>query len=211
MFAVTKERNDTRFAPRLATLLAGVIVLGGLTACSSYRSTPAGMATAPATPAAAPTGPAGQSAVTGPARRSGAGHVRCGRGDLEPQPRVHHAPAGPVRGHLELRSRLHRPLRDPGQLRRHSDLGHLGSGESRLGRDVRLSRLAERRLRLRAPSVRVRRGVRRAAGLWWAGRRGGREPRPAPRHPHLRYLRHHRAGIRRQRPDLPRLSHAHRS
>ena len=56
MSAVTKERNDTRFAPRLATLLAGVIVLGGLTACSSYRSTPAGMAAAPATPAAAPTG-----------------------------------------------------------------------------------------------------------------------------------------------------------
>ncbi|MXW65967.1 MAG: hypothetical protein F4Z72_02980 [Gemmatimonadales bacterium] len=56
MSAVTKERNDTRFAPRPATLLAGVIVLGGLTACSSYRSTPAGMAAAPATPAAAPTG-----------------------------------------------------------------------------------------------------------------------------------------------------------
>ncbi|MDE2877603.1 hypothetical protein [Candidatus Palauibacter soopunensis] len=56
MFAVTKDRNDTRFASRPATLLAGVIVLGGLTACSSYRSTPAGMAAAPAAPAAAPTG-----------------------------------------------------------------------------------------------------------------------------------------------------------
>ena len=56
MSAVTKERNDTRFAPRLATLLAGAIVLGGLTACSSYRSSQAGMAAAPAVPAAAPTG-----------------------------------------------------------------------------------------------------------------------------------------------------------
>ena len=56
MSAVTKERDDTRFAPRLATLLAGALVFGGLTACSSYRSTQAGMATAPAAPAAAPTG-----------------------------------------------------------------------------------------------------------------------------------------------------------
>ena len=56
MSAVTKERDDTRSAPRLATLLAGAIALAGLTACSSYRSAPTGMAAAPAAPAAAPTG-----------------------------------------------------------------------------------------------------------------------------------------------------------
>ena len=55
MSAVTKKRDDTRFTTRLAALLAGVIAVGGFAGCA-YQSTQAGMATAPAAPAAAPTG-----------------------------------------------------------------------------------------------------------------------------------------------------------
>ena len=55
MSAVTKKRDDTRFAPRLATLLVGAIAVGGFAGCA-YQSTQTGMATAPAAAAAAPTG-----------------------------------------------------------------------------------------------------------------------------------------------------------
>ncbi len=55
MSAVTKERDDTRFTTRLATVLAGVIAVGGFAGCA-YQSAQTGMATAPAAPAAAPTG-----------------------------------------------------------------------------------------------------------------------------------------------------------
>ena len=53
MSAVTKKRDDTRFAPRLAMLLVGAIAMGGFAGCA-YQSAQTGMATAPA--AAAPTG-----------------------------------------------------------------------------------------------------------------------------------------------------------
>ena len=55
MSAVTKERDDTRFTARLATLLAGVVAMGGFAGCA-YQSTQTGMATAPVAAAAAPTG-----------------------------------------------------------------------------------------------------------------------------------------------------------
>ena len=55
MSAVTNERDDTRFTARLATLLAGAIAAGSFAGCA-YQSTQTGMATAPAAPAAAPTG-----------------------------------------------------------------------------------------------------------------------------------------------------------
>ncbi|WP_420442576.1 LVIVD repeat-containing protein [Candidatus Palauibacter sp.] len=55
MSAVTNERHDTRFTARLATLLAGAIAAGSFAGCA-YQSTQTGMATAPAAPAAAPTG-----------------------------------------------------------------------------------------------------------------------------------------------------------
>ena len=55
MSAVTNERDDTRFTARLATLLAGAIAAGSFAGCA-YQSAQTGMATAPAAPAAAPTG-----------------------------------------------------------------------------------------------------------------------------------------------------------
>ena len=55
MSAVTKERDDTRFTARLGTLLAGAIAAGSFAGCA-YQSAQTGMATAPAAPAAAPTG-----------------------------------------------------------------------------------------------------------------------------------------------------------
>ena len=55
MSAVTKERDHTRFSARLTRLLVGAIALGGFSGCA-YQAAQTGMATAPVSPAAAPTG-----------------------------------------------------------------------------------------------------------------------------------------------------------
>ena len=55
MSAVTKERDSIRRPARLARLLVGAIAMGGFAGCA-YQSTQTGMATAPVSPAAAPTG-----------------------------------------------------------------------------------------------------------------------------------------------------------
>ena len=74
---------------------------------------------------------------------------------------------------------------------------------------VRLPGVAERRLGLQEPAVRLGRGIVGPARLRHAGRAGHGEQRPAPRPPHLRHHRHRPPEVRRQRADLPRLAHAH--
>ena len=64
------------------------------------------------------------------------------------------------------------------------------SGAPDAGDGVRLPGVAERRLGLQEPAVRVRRGKRRPARLRRAGRAGHREHRAPARHPHLRHQRH---------------------
>ena len=155
--------------------------------------------------------PAREPAHPGPARRTRARPVRRRRGDLEPAPDLGHAPAGGIRRQHQFRPRLHRRLRHPGQLRRRSDLGHLRPGQPGVGGQPCVPGLPERRLGVRAPAVRLGRGIRRKARLRRSGDRGGGEPRPPARHPYFRHHRRHRARVRRQRADLPRLPHAHRA
>ena len=72
--------------------------------------------------------------------------------------------------HHELRPRLHRQLRHPGQLQRPGDLGHRQPGQAEARRGVRLPRVAERRLGVQEPDVHVGRSEQRPRRLH-AGRR----------------------------------------
>ena len=77
------------------------------------------------------------------------------------------------------------------------------------GADVCLPGVAERRVGLQEPAVRVGRRPDRAYRLRHPGcARAGQQGSPA-RHSHLRHFGHGQSEVHRQRADLPRLAHAH--
>ena len=69
--------------------------------------------------------------------------------------------------------------------------------------------VAERRVGLQEPAVRVGRRSSRARRLRHPGRARAGEQGPPARHSHLRYLGHGQPEVRHQRADVPRLAHAH--
>ena len=74
-------------------------------------------------------------------------------------------PVGPVRRDHQLRPGLHRQLRHPGQLQRVPGLGHRRPAEAGAQDGLRLPGLAERRLGLPEPALRLGRGPLRPARL----------------------------------------------
>ena len=116
---------------------------------------------------------------------------------VEPEGHVRDAAVREVRRLDELRPGVHRQLRDSGQLQRLPGLGHLEPGQADAQDRVLLPGVAERRVGLQEPAVRVRRGWRRPARLRRAGREGRREQGPPPRHSHLRHHRHRQPEVRR--------------
>ena len=74
---------------------------------------------------------------------------------------------------------------------------------------VRLPRLAERRLGLQEPALRLGRGDERPRRLRHAGRPGHGEQRARARHSRLRHQRPEPSEVSGHRADLPRLAHAH--
>ena len=78
------------------------------------------------------------------------------------------------------------------------------------GAGISVPRLAERRLGLQEPALRLGRSADRASRLRHAGRARAGQQGAAARHPHLRRRRHGAPEVRRQRADLPRLAHPHR-
>ncbi len=105
--------------------------------------------------------------------------------------------------------RVHRQVRDPGQLQRLPDLRHVEAREAGDGAVVRLPGVTERRLGLQEPAVRVGRRSGRPRRLRHPGRARTGQQGSAARHPHLRYLGHGESEVPHQRADLPRLAHAH--
>ena len=75
---------------------------------------------------------------------------------------------------------------------------------------VSLPRVAERRLGLQEPALRVRRGPDGPPRLRHAGRARAGQQGSAAWHPDLRRHRHGQPEVRGQRADLPRFAHAHR-
>ena len=132
------------------------------------------------------------------------------RGNLEPSCRLEHAAVREVRRPDELRSRLHGPLCDSGELRGLPDLGHLEPRASLAQDRLLLPRVAERCVGLQESAVRVRRGAYRPSRLRWRGREGHRQQGAPARAAHLRHHGHRESEERRQRADVPRLAHAHR-
>ena len=115
-----------------------------------------------------------------------------------------------VRGDHQFRSRLHRFIRDSGQLLRLSDLGHL---ESRVGRRSRQVTTAQPP-RATSPSTGIccSSRVRGLSGRIDCGGGGVEDTVSKERlrgHPHLRHHRHRAPEVRRERADVPRLAHAH--
>ena len=74
---------------------------------------------------------------------------------------------------------------------------------------VRLPRVAERRVGVQEPAVRVVRSADRAPRLRRRCAQGHRELGAHPRHPYLGHQRHRAPEEHRQRPDVPRVAHAH--
>ena len=132
------------------------------------------------------------------------------RGDLEHAEGLAHAVAARIRRHHQLRPRLLRHERHPGQLQRLPDLGHL---ESRRTPRLRVGKICPASqsdvsvyknllfVSAEAPTARLDCGTE-------APREVG-EPRPHPRPSHLRHHRHRQPEVHRQRADVPRLAHAH--
>ena len=120
-------------------------------------------------------------------------------------------PTREVRGRHELRHRLQRQVRDPGQLQRLADLGHLQPVQPDAHHRLLLPGLAERRVGLQEPALHLRRGAHRPPRLRRPGRAGSGEQGAPARPPHLRHQRHPQPEERRQRADVPRLAHAHRA
>ncbi len=90
------------------------------------------------------------------------------------------------------------------------DLGHLQPRASpTLKVALRLSGVAERRVGLQEPAVRVREATTGRLDCGTEGVQGHGEPGAYARYPHLRHQRHRASEVRRQRADLPRLAHAH--
>ena len=79
-----------------------------------------------------------------------------------------------------------------------------------LATGVSLPRVAERRLGLQEPALRVRRGPDGPPRLRHAGRARAGQQGAAARHPDLRRHGHGQPEVRGQRADLPRFAHAHR-
>ena len=105
-----------------------------------------------------------------PARRARRRAHRRRGGGLEPARSLSSTP--PPReflGRHQLRPGLPRQLRHPGQLQRLPGLGHLQPGAPVAGGRLRLPRLAERRLGLPEPALRLRRGAHRPPRLRHGG------------------------------------------
>ena len=112
-----------------------------------------------------PRAPYNEPAEPGSAGRTRRGTLRRRRGHLESAQGVHDGSVGGVRRCHEFGSGLHRQLRDPRQLQRDAGLGHLRPRGSHPGSGLRVSGLAERRVGLSEPAVRVGRGLGRATRL----------------------------------------------
>ena len=139
----------------------------------------------------------GDDAEPGSARGPVARPVGRRPGRVEPEAGVHHAAVGEVPRRHQLRSRLHRQVHHPGQLQRLPGLRHLESREAGAGADVCLPGVAERRLGLQEPAVRVGRRADRPRRLRHSGRaRAGQQGSPA-RHPDLRHHGHRQPEVRR--------------
>ena len=105
-----------------------------------------------------------------------------------------------------------RQLRDSGQLQRLPGVGHLEPGPARrCATAYLLPGVAERRVGLQEPAVRVGRGSDGPPRLRREGFpdsvRVSNDARA--RHPHLRRHRHRASEVHHERADLPRLAHAH--
>ena len=113
------------------------------------------------------------------------------RGDLEPARALEDAAAGAVRRESPTPT-WPSPATTPSR----ATTTATRSGTSRIRASptlqdgVRLPGVAERRLGLPEPALRLRRGSRRPARLRDPGRRGHGQHRAAARHPHLRHQRH---------------------
>ena len=165
------------------------------------------------TSSSGPGGPApagGQSAsAPSPDPRVGlrAGTDRRGGGGVEPARGLGDPAAEAVRRGHQLRPGLHRQVRHSGELQRLPGVGHRESAPAQPDDVVRLSRVAERRLGLPEPALRLRRGPRRAPRLRDPGRAGHGQQGPPARAAHLRHQRHPPSQECRQRADLPRVAH----
>ena len=87
------------------------------------------------------------------------------------------------------------------------DIVEPGAAEA-AGRQA-LPGVAERRVGVPEPAVRVGRGADGPPRLRRAGAARDGQQGPDSRRPHLRHQRHQQSEVRHQRPDLPRLAHPH--
>ena len=105
---------------------------------------------------------------------------------------------------------LYRQIHHPGQLQRLPGLRHLESFEAGPGADLCVPGVAERRVGLQEPAVRVGRRADRPRRLRHSGRSRTGEQGSSARNPDLRHRGHRQPEVRDQRADLPRLPHPYR-
>ena len=99
------------------------------------------------------------------ARRPQGRLVGCRRGGVEHAHGLDDAAARQVAGRDPLRPRVLQQVRHPGALQRLRHLRHLEPPEARAGAELRLPRLAERRVGLQEPAVHVVGGARTAGPI----------------------------------------------
>ena len=113
-------------------------------------------------------------------------------------------------GHHQLRPRVRRQLRDPGELQRPGDLGHDQSVIRRSGHGVQCPAsqndvsVYKNLMFMSAEAFNGRVDCKPSGSQPATGEQG-----PDARRSHLRHQRHQEPEARRQRADVPRLAHAH--